>query len=85
MPTNAKRAQWARNALDLFSRQSYGESFAALPSGDPVTMGDDHCALKDVITDLLHLTVELGWDPEEMLELAKMNFDAERTEAGIGD
>ena len=48
IPTNAERAQWARNALAVFTAETY--------SGDhPDTMdaGDLESAISDLICDLL--------------------------------
>jgi hypothetical protein len=38
---------------------------------------DDDTGIQDLFTDLLHLCREKKWDCEEILRMAKANFDAE--------
>jgi|GEM_PF-2983308 len=70
-PTNVQRAQWAKNALAVFTTETYG--------GDhPDTMfpGDLETAIGDLICDLLHFAhfhprldaVEIHIHAREMFE-----------------
>jgi hypothetical protein len=68
-PANIRRAEWARNALAVFTEETYG-------GDDPDTMhpGDRETAVQDLITDLLHYLTqnptpgEGNEDPEETPE-----------------
>ncbi len=56
-PTNADRAQWAKNALAVFTAETF--------SGDhPDTMerNDLICAIVDLMCDLLHYARQQGLD-----------------------
>lgn len=90
--TNLERAGWARNALDTFGRETYGgETFmGSLAKYEPDEIeqraqSDAYTMIQDLIGDLLHLTVEAGWDPEEMLLKAKDYFDYENAPGYEGD
>lgn len=84
---NKARAGWAADALDTFTRETYGgRSWAALvAAGTKEGWDDSYTALQDLIGDLLHVAVEHGWDPEELLRLAKANFDYENSPDYEGD
>lgn len=71
-PTNQDRAGWASDALAVFT--------AATFSGDhPDTMqrGDLESAITDLITDLLHLADQKGFDPQRIFEQGKAHFKTE--------
>jgi hypothetical protein len=68
-PTNADRAQWAKEALAVFTARTF--------SGDhPDTMhrGDLECAVADLICDLLHFARLQFFEPGEILLLACGHF-----------
>jgi len=74
-PTNAQRAQWATNALAVFSAETY--------SGDhPGTMhpGDMESAIGDLICDLLHLAARKDMDASAIHEHARRMFEQEVAE-----
>ena len=60
---NKERARRAELALKGQGYWDYGESYAA----------------SDLIDDIMHLCVREGWDFEDVLDTAKMHFDAEHT------
>jgi hypothetical protein len=71
-PTNRDRARRARDALAVFTAETF--------SGDhPDTMhrNDLECAIGDLITDLLHLAQQEGFDPQAILEHANGHFKTE--------
>jgi hypothetical protein len=71
-PTNWDRAGWARNALAVFTAETF--------SGDhPDTMErkDLECAIGDLICDLLHYAQQKGFDQSAILEQGKANFKTE--------
>ncbi len=71
-PTNRDRARWARDALAVFTAETF--------SGDhPDTMHRDdlECAIGDLIADLLHLAQQKGFDPQAILEHANGHFKTE--------
>ena len=75
-PTNMQRAQWAENALSVFTEQTYG--------GDrPDTMhpGDLEDAVTDLICDLLHFArLHPGMEPAAVHARALMHFEEETVE-----
>lgn len=71
-PTNQDRARWARNALTVFTAETF--------SGDhPDTMDRDdlECALADLICDLLHFADQQGFDPQMILEQGSGHYAVE--------
>jgi hypothetical protein len=81
-PTNAKRAQWAKNALAIFTAQTY--------SGDhPDTMHRDdlETAISDLIADLLHFAnlSSFNFDPESLIAQAQLHYGAELTEEHLAN
>lgn len=77
-PTNADRADWAENAANTFSDETYGgQRFTELLIEQPDKGDDAYTVIQDLITDLLHLTRRSGWDPHEMADDAIIMFDAE--------
>jgi hypothetical protein len=76
-PTNQQRARWARNALAVFTAQTF--------NGDhPDTMDRDdlECAIGDLICDLLHFAEQQGFNSQAILERANSHF---RTELLLDD
>jgi hypothetical protein len=71
-PTNEARARWARNALAVFTAETFS-------GDDPDTMarGDLECAIGDLICDLLHFTHQQGFDPRAALEQGSSHFKTE--------
>ena len=68
-PTNRDRARWARDALAVFTAETF--------SGDhPDTMHRDdlECAIGDLIADLLHLAQQKGFDPQAILRARQRSF-----------
>lgn len=85
---NEQRADWAANALDTFTRETYGgRPFDGLPGGGEMgpQYGDDYTAIADLIGDLLHVAVRKGFDPHELLRMAVANFDHENAPDYEGD
>ncbi len=70
-PPNADKAAWAVKGLDAFCRQTYaGKSFADVGP-------DQQSAVEDLIADLLHLCMERGFDPDEVMGRAICQFSEE--------
>jgi len=74
-PTNADRAEWALEALAVFTRRTYG-------GDDPGSMdrGDLETAVYDLIADLLHYADRQGFDTDAVLAAAVLHFKAEKRE-----
>lgn len=74
-PRNVERAGWAKNALKVFTKETYG--------GDvPDTMhpGDRETAIQDLVTDLMHYLnqhpFKNNMQPEEVVARAiRMYFE----------
>jgi hypothetical protein len=84
---NEQRADWAENALDTFTRQTYGgRAFNELPT-DPAgpEYGDDYTAIMDLMSDLLHVAVRKGFDQTKLLQRAVATFDYENAPDYEGD
>lgn len=86
-PANETRADWATNALDTFTIETYGgRRFDALPSEDSdLSSGDDFTAVQDLLGDLLHVAARKGWDIDELLRRARNGFDYEAAPGYEGD
>ena len=71
-PTNRDRARWARNALAVFTAETFS-------GDDPDTMdrGDLESAVGDLICDLLHFAEQQGFDPQVILEQGNAHFKTE--------
>ena len=77
MPTNAIRAEWAEQALTIFTNNvSYGLSPAELEPGDRAD------AVADLICNLLLYSIEQGFSPESLLTQAMINFEYEHAKEG---
>lgn len=74
-PTNADRAAWAKEALAVFTARTFSGDHP-----DSMDVGDLHCAICDLIADLLHYAAEREFDTGHMLYLATSHFDAEQRE-----
>ncbi len=71
-PTNQERARWAKDALAVFTAETF--------SGDhPDTMHRDdlECAIGDLICDLMHLAQQKGFDAHAILEQSIGHFATE--------
>lgn len=79
-PTNADRARWARNALAVFTAETYGGDHP-----DTMDRGDLETAVSDLIADLLHFAVSQGFDADEILRSASFHFEAELAEDACND
>jgi hypothetical protein len=79
-PTNSQRAEWAKRALFVFTRETYS-------SDHPDTMepGDLESAIGDLIIDLLHLAVLKSMDVRTIYEHARDMFEQEIAEVGSCD
>ncbi len=85
---NESRADWAENALDTFTVETYyGRTFASMCPEHPDSehMSDAYTAVHDLIGDLLHVAARYGWNPDEMLASAKRGFDHENEPDYEGD
>jgi len=71
-PTNADRAQWAKEALAAFTSRTFG-------GGHPDTMDRDdrQFALSDLIADLLHYARQQDYDIGSVVYRACGHFGAE--------
>lgn len=74
-PTNHDRAEWAKEALAVFTASTFGGDHP-----DTMDRSDLHCAIHDLITDLLHFAERQDFDTGQTLYLAVSNFDAEKRE-----
>lgn len=79
-PDNTDRAGWARKALNVFAKETFSRSFDKLITDDNGVTGDAHDSMKDLITDLLHLAHQLGWNPKTVISCAVGNFEEELAE-----
>lgn len=83
---NEERADWAENALETFTVETYGgRHFAALVAEQPDEGDDAYTAVQDLIGDLLHVAVRYGWDPDELFARALHNFAHENHPTYDGD
>mgnify|MGYP007008294436 CR=1 FL=1 len=86
-PTNADRAEWARNAMNTFAKETFGgRTFdQLLEDGDTPQNSDGACAIGDLIADLLHLARKNNIDPQGCINSALMHFEAEEEEEANED
>ena len=76
-PTNVQRAQWAKNALAVFTAETYGGD-----EPDRMHPGDLEDAIADLICDLLHLAnFHPRMDPSVIHSWALTLFQQEIAEA----
>ncbi len=71
-PTNADRARWAKEALAIFTSQTYSDDHP-----DTMHRDDLECAIGDLICDLLHYAHREAFDPGVILQHAREHFSAE--------
>jgi len=75
---NQDRIDWAKNALDTFTIETYGgrpySTLEAQCADCEEGMGDDYTAVQDLIGDLLHVAHERGWNTAELIRRAEANF-----------
>jgi hypothetical protein len=75
-PTNVQRAQWAKNALDVFIAETDGDE------PDSMHPSDLEDAICDLICDLMHLAhFHPRMDPAVIHARALTHFDHEIAEA----
>jgi hypothetical protein len=74
-PTNADRAEWAKQALATFTARTYGGDHP-----DAMDRGDLETAVYDLIADLLHFAYRQGFDTDAVLASAVLHFEAEQRE-----
>lgn len=74
-PTNADRAEWAKEALAAFTARTYGGDHP-----DTMDRGDLETAIYDLIADLLHYAKRQGFETDCILASAVLHFEAERRE-----
>lgn len=83
---NETRADWAENALDTFTVETYGgRHFSALVAEQPDVGDDAYTAVHDLICDLLHVAARYGWEPNELIRLGVANFEYESAPDYQGD
>lgn len=83
---NAQRAAWAENAVNTFAKETYaGRTFSNVVVEQPNEGDDAYTMIQDLISDMMHLAVQHGWGPEELLDRAKSNFDYENSSDYQGD
>ena len=81
MICNEDRASWARDALDTFARETFFRSFRELEEVDRESEeGDAATAFRDLLTNLMHLARENGWDFGALAERAAGAFRDEVAE-----
>jgi hypothetical protein len=71
-PTNNDRARWARDALAVFTAETFSGDHP-----DAMHRDDLECAITDLICDLLHLAHQKGFDPQALLERGNGHFKTE--------
>ena len=74
-PTNSDRAEWAKQALAVFTATTYGGDHP-----DSMDRGDLEAAVYDLIADLLHYAEQKGFDVIEILYRAHGHYEAELAE-----
>jgi hypothetical protein len=77
-PTNANRAEWAKDALAVFTARTF--------SGDhPDTMerADLECAIADLVCDLLHYARQQDFDAASIVQQAYGHYGFELLEEGL--
>lgn len=74
-PTNADRADWAREALAAFTARTYGGDHP-----DTMERGDLETAIYDLIADLLHYAKRQGFDTGSIITQACYHFECELRE-----
>lgn len=80
-PSNADRAAWAQDAVDTFGAATFGgRTFTATLPDQPHVGDDPYCMIQDLITDLLHLAGQQGWDTDELLARATGAYEEELAE-----
>lgn len=81
-PSNDQRAEWAREAVDVFGETVFcGRTFTdeAIEGPDGDT-GDAHDMVMDLIGNLCHLAHRHKWDVDLMVAAAVATFKEERDE-----
>lgn len=71
-PTNANRAEWAKQALAVFTATTYAGDHP-----DTMDRSDLETAVYDLIADLLHYAKRQGFDVLEILNRAHGHYEAE--------
>lgn len=74
-PTNADRAEWAHEALAVFTARTFGSDHP-----DSMDKGDLECAIYDLVADLLHFAERHGIETDVVLAQAVLHFEAEQRE-----
>ena len=64
-PTNKDRSARIDKLLEYYATECKGDAYA------------DESDAQDIITDIMHWCHSEGWNFDEYLETARMNFDAE--------
>lgn len=74
MPTEAMRAEFARQALDCYARAHASfRRWRYAPNGDEIA----ECDIVDLVTDLLLLARQRGHDPCQVISKAEGHLCAE--------
>lgn len=76
-PTNLDRAAWAKDALAVFTAQTYSGEHP-----DTINPIDLQGAVIDLIADLLHLARQREFDTDAILQQAREHFELEVLEEG---
>jgi len=71
-PTNADRAAWARNALAVFTAETFGGDHP-----DRMQRDDLESAVGDLIADLLHYALQQRFDAGSIMQSACGHFGCE--------
>ncbi|MBK9118174.1 MAG: hypothetical protein IPM18_01020 [Phycisphaerales bacterium] len=74
-PTNHDRAEWAKDALAVFTARTYGGDHP-----DTMHRGDLETAISDFIADLLHYAKQQGFEPGGVITQACYHFECELRE-----
>lgn len=86
---NQARIDWAKNALDTFTIETYGgrtySTLEAQCAECEEGEGYDYTAIQDLIGDLLHVAHERGWNTAELIRRAEEDFLYESSRAYDGD
>jgi hypothetical protein len=83
-PDNIDRADWARTAANVFSKEVFGgQSFDNMVTDGPDGDGPD--VIGDLIGDLMHLAHQQGWDAKAIAERGIGHFEYELAEAAFDE
>lgn len=70
-PSNSQRAEWTREALDAFAVEVFSDrTFTGMIEEDGLR-GDGPSVIQDLITDVLHMAMKIGFTQDEAREIGE--------------